>query len=98
LCGIHNIAVICPQIATTTIMGDPHFMVPLVSGDKLCNSIQGYPRLVFNLIYNHINALFVDGHGDEKDATLIGKLAAMPLYSNKSEPVIFDPVNQDVLI
>jgi len=76
-------------------------MVPLVSGDKLCYSIQGYPGQVFNLIYNHnyiINALFVDSHGDEKDATWIGKLAVIPQTSNKSEVVVFDLVNQEVIL
>ena len=85
----------------TIVMGDPHFMVPLVSGDHLCYSIQGYPGLVFNLIYNHnyiINALFVDSYGDEKDATWIGKLAVVPKNSNRSEAVIFDSVNQEVII
>ena len=82
-------------------MGDPHFMVPLVSGDKLCYSIQGYPGLVFNLVYNHnyiVNALFVDSHDDEKDATWIGKLAVIPQYSNKSEAVVFDSINQEVIL
>ena len=82
-------------------MGDPHFMVPLVTGHRLCYSIQGYPGLVFNLIYNHnyiINALFVDSNGDDKDATWIGKLAVIPQNSNKSEAVIFDSVNQEVIL
>ena len=42
---------------------DPHFRVPLLSDDTLYYSIQGYPGLVFNLIYSEdfvINALFVD--------------------------------------
>ena len=82
-------------------MGDPHFTVPLASGDKLCYSIQGYPGLVFNLIYNHnyiINALFIDSHGDEIDATWIGKLAVIPKNSNKSDSVVFDSVKQEVIL
>ena len=84
-----------------TVMGDPHFMVPLVTGHRLCYSIQGYPGLVFNLIYNHnyiINALFVDSNGDKKDTTWIGKLAIIPYNSKKSAAVIYDSVNQEVIL
>ena len=79
--------------------GDPHFMVPLLSDDSLCYSIQGYPGLIFNLIYNEdfvINALFIDSVNDKKEATWIGKLAIIPRHANKSEAVIFDSVNQKV--
>ena len=82
-------------------MGDPHFMVPLPSNDLLCYSIQGYPGLAFNLISNDdfiINALFIDSHGDEKEATWIGKLAVIPRHANKSEAVIFDSVKQEVIM
>ena len=51
---------------------DPHFMVPLLSNETLCCSIQGYPGLAFNLIYNQdfiINALFIDSIGDEREIT-----------------------------
>ena len=43
-------------------------------------SIQGYPGLDFNLIYNNnfiINAQFVDSDGDTSEATWIGKLAVI---------------------
>ena len=79
--------------------GDPHFMVPLLSDDSLCYSIQGYPGLIFNLIYNEdfvINALFIDSVNDKKEATWIGKLAIIPRHANKSEAVIFDSINQKV--
>ena len=83
-------------------MGDPHFMVPLLSNDALCYSIQGYPAgLTFNLIYNDdfiINALFVDSIGDEKEATWIGELAIITRHTNKSEAVIFDSVKQEVVL
>ena len=85
--------------ALTMATGDPHFMVPLMSDDSLCYSIQGYPGLIFNLIYNEdfvINALFVDSVNDKKEATWIGKLAIIPRHANKSEAVIFDSVNQVV--
>ena len=74
-------------------------MVPLLSDDSLCYSIQGYPGLIFNLIYNEdfaINALFIDSINDKKEATWIGKLAIIPRHANKSEAVIFDSVKQEV--
>ena len=61
--------------------GDPHFTVPLLSKEILCYSIQGYPGLAFNLIYNKdfiINVLLVDTEGDTSEATWIGKLAVIP--------------------
>ena len=76
-------------------------MVPLLSDDILCYSIQGYPGLIFNLIYSEdfvINALFIDSIGDKKEATWIGKLAVIPRHVNKSEAVIFDSVNQEVVL
>ena len=82
-------------------MGDPHFMVPLLSDDILCYSIQGYPGLAFNLISSDdfiINALFIDSIGDEKEATWIGKLAVIPRHVNRSEAVIFDSVKQEVVM
>ena len=83
------------------MMGDPHFMVPLLSEEVLCYSIQGYPGLAFNLISNKnfvINAHFVDSIGDSSEATWIGKLAVIPKNNNKSDAVIFDSVNQEVSI
>ena len=74
-------------------------MVPLLSNDSLCYSIQGYPGLIFNLIYNEdfiINALFIDSVNDKKEATWIGKLAIIPRHANNSEAVFFDLVNQIV--
>ena len=84
-----------------TVAGDPHFRVPLLSDDTLCYSIQGYSGLIFNLIYNEdfvINALFVDSIGDEIEATWIGKLAVIPRHANKSDAVIFDSVNQEIIL
>ena len=84
-----------------TVTRDPHFRVPLLSDDTLCYSIQGYPGLIFNLIYNDdfvINALFIDSIGDEKEATWIGKLAVIPRHANKSDAVIFDSVNQEIIL
>ena len=84
-----------------TVAGDPHFRVPLLSDDTLCYSIQGYPGLIFNLIYNDdfvINALFIDSIGDEKEVTWIGKLAVIPRHANKSDAVIFDSVNQEIIL
>ena len=83
------------------MMGDPHFMVPLLSKEVLCYSIQGYPGLAFNLISNKnfvINAHFVDSIGDSSEATWIGKLAVIPKNNNKSDAVIFDSVNQEVIM
>ena len=83
------------------VMGDPHFMVPLLSGQTLCYSIQGYPGLAFNLISNEdyvINALFIDSIGDEKEATWIGKLAVIPKHANESQSVIFDSGKQEVIL
>ena len=83
-------------------MGDPHFIVPLLSKEILCYSIQGYPGLAFNLISNKnfaINAHFVDSNGDNNEATWIGKLAVIPRDDkNKSNAIIFDSVNQEILI
>ena len=83
------------------MMGDPHFMVPLLSKEILCYSIQGYPGLAFNLISNKnfvINAHFVDSIGDSSEATWVGKLAVIPKNNNKSDAVIFDSVNQEVIM
>ena len=73
----------------------------MLSGATLCYSIQGYPGLIFNLIYNEdfvINALFVDSIDDKNEATWIGKLAVIPRHANKSEAVIFDSVTQKVVM
>ena len=81
--------------------GDPHFKVPLQSKQVLCYSIQGYPGLAFNLIYNEnfiINAYFVSSMGDNNEATWIGKLAVVARNGNKSNSVIFDSVNQEVIM
>ena len=83
------------------MFGDPHFIVPLQSEQVLCYSIQGYPGLAFNLIYNKnfiINAYFVDSMGDINDATWIGKLSVIPRNGNRSDAVIFDSVNQEVIM
>jgi len=86
---------------TTGTYGDPHFIVPLQSKQVLCYSIQGYPGLAFNLISNKnfiINAHFVDSMGDENEATWIGKLAVIPRNGNKSDAVVFDSINQEVIM
>ena len=78
------------------IFGDPHFIVPPLLKEVLCYSIQGYPGLAFNLIYNKnfiINAQFVDSIGDTTEATWIGKLAVIPQNATSSNAVIFDSVN-----
>ena len=90
----------CIDMAVSVI-GDPHFLIPLLSDDMLCYSIQGYPGLAFNLIYNEdyvINALFVDSIGDDKQVTWIGKLAVIPRHGSKSEAVIFDSIKQEVVL
>ena len=82
-------------------MGDPHFIVPLLSKKILCYSIQGYPGLAFNLISNKhfvINAQFIDSIGDSTEATWIGKLSVISQSKNKSEAVVFNSVDQDVTI
>ena len=76
-------------------------MVPLQFDEVLCYSIQGYPGLAFNLIYNDdfvINALFIDSIGDKEEATWIGKLSVIPRHTNESEAVIFDSVKQEVVL
>jgi len=81
--------------------GDPHFLVPLFSSHLLCYSIQGYPGLAFNLIYNKnfiINAQFVDSVNDMKEATWIGKLAVIVKKLNTSNAVVFDSVKQEVSV
>ena len=73
----------------------------MLSEEVLCYSIQGYPGLAFNLIYNKnfiINAQFVDSKGDNTEATWIGKLAVIPQNSTSSNPVIFDSVNHQVIV
>lgn len=83
------------------MVGDPHFIVPLLSKEFLCYSIQGYPRLAFNLFYSKklvINAEFVDSEGDTTEATWIGKLAVIAKKSNTSNAVVFDSVNQQLIV
>ena len=46
-----------------SVIGDPHFIVPLWSDKMLCYSIQGYPDLAFNLIHSSyliINAQYCE--------------------------------------
>jgi len=88
-------------ILGTGASGDPHFMVPLLSEEILCYSVQGYPGLAFNLIYNEhfiINAYFVDSIKDKSQATWIGKLAIIPRNNANSNAIIFDSVNQEVVM
>ena len=57
--------------------------------------------MAFNLIYNQhfiINAEFVDSQGDTTEATWIGKLGIIPQNSSLSNPVIFDSINQQVIV
>ncbi|XP_065894617.1 inter-alpha-trypsin inhibitor heavy chain H3-like isoform X1 [Dysidea avara] len=91
----------CERCPDMEMYGDPHFIVPLLSKELLCYSIQGYPGLAFNLIYNKnfiINAQFVDSVGDTSEATWIGKLAVIPHNSNSSEAIIFDSAEQTVTV
>ncbi|XP_065906083.1 uncharacterized protein [Dysidea avara] len=97
----------CPENTTTGSQpgtgasGDPHFMVPLLSQEMLCYSVQGYPGLAFNLIYNEhfiVNAHFVDSVGDKSQATWIGKLAIIPRKNANSNAIIFDSVKQEVVM
>ena len=82
-------------------IGDPHFVVPLLSKKTLCYSIQGYPDFVFNLIHNKnfvVNAQFIDSVDSPAEATWIGQLAVILQNNNKSVAVIFNAVDQDVTI
>ena len=93
--------IMCLLVLNAGTYGDPHFIVPLQSKKTLCYSIQGYPGLAFNLIYSKnfiINAHFVDSMGDKDEATWIGKLAVIPQNGNKSDAVVFDSVNQEVIM
>ena len=45
-----------------------------------------------------VNAYFVDTRGDTSEATWIGKLAVVPQNRNNSDAVIFDSVNQEILV
>ena len=88
-------------ITALEIIGDPHFIVPLLSKKILCYSIQGYPSFIFNLISNKnfvINAQFIDSIGDSTEATWIGRLAVILQSKNNSDAVIFSSVDQDVTI
>ena len=83
------------------VVGDPHFVVPLLSNQTLCYSIQGYAGLAFNLISNEdyfINAMFIDSEEDTTESTWIGKLAVIPRNVNKSQAVLFDSITQEVNI
>jgi len=80
--------------------GDPHFSVPLLSKDVLCYSIQGYSGLAINLINNEhfvINALFVDTEGVTVLVRPLG-LAVIPHGVNISNAVVFDSVNQEIVV
>ena len=89
------------HFATPGMVGDPHFIVPLLSKEILCYSIQGYPGLAFNLLYSKqlvINAEFVDSEGDTTEVTWIGKLAVIAKKSNTSNAVVFDSVQQELMV
>jgi len=87
-------------------ISDPHFIVPLVSGDKLCFSIQGHSGLITNLIYSNnfiINALFVDNNSGDRNKPQIGKFTITPKNSNAknsnlTNSLIFDSVKQEVVL
>ena len=67
----------------------------------LCYSIQGYPGLAFNLIYNDhitINAMFIDSINDKTEATWIGKLATVPRDDKNNQSIVLDSTNQQVII
>ena len=100
---ILNFDIFSTVIRQISVIGDPHFIVPLWSGKMLCYSIQGYPGLEFNLIHSSslvINAQFVNtiGDVDDSEATWIGKLAVILQYGPKTQTVIFDSINRDVII
>jgi len=82
--------------------GDPHFTVPLLSGNTLCYGVQGYPGLTFNLVSNYhfvINALFIDDASQNNtDATWIGKLAVIPRDVNQGPVIIFDSFTEMVIV
>ena len=84
------------------VSGDPHFTVPLLSGQTLCYGVQGYPGLAFNLVTNHrfvINALFIDDVSqNDTDATWIGKLAIIPRNVDQGPVIIFDSFTETVII
>lgn len=74
----------------------------MLSGKTLCYGIQGYPGLAFNLITNHhfvINALFIDDASrNDTDATWIGKLAIIPRNVDEGPVILFDSLNETVVI
>jgi len=99
LCTVSQLDLVsCNQ---TKVIGDPHFVVPLLSNQTLCYSIQGYAGLAFNLISNEdyvINAMFTDSEDDSTESTWIGKLAVIPRSMNSSQAVLFDSTTQEVNI
>lgn len=81
--------------------GDPHFIVPLLNGESLCYSIQGIPRVPFNLLSNQhliINAYFISSVSDSTQATWIGTLAVIPKHTTTQQTIIFDSVTQSIII
>ena len=69
----------------------------------LCYFNQGYPGLAFNLIHSSsliINTQFVStiGDVDDSEATWIGKLAVILQHAPKTQMVIFDSINGNVII
>ena len=85
-----------------TASGDPHFTVPLLSGQTLCYGVQGYPGLTFNLVSNYhfvINAQFIDDTSqNDTEPTWIGKLAIIPCHVEQEPVIIFDSSTQQVII
>lgn len=64
-------------------------------------SITPFKAGIINLINNEhfvINVLFVDTEGDTSETTWIGKLAVNSHHVNISNTVVFDSVNQEVVV
>ena len=100
---IHN-ACTGHDVGLSAQMGcDPHFFLPLASGDHLCFSIQGQPNFAFNLIsdkYIQINAEFVLPAEDESNtianvSTFIGDLGMVIRNKDTDKHVVIHVSAQD---
>ena len=78
---------------------DPHFIVLLPGGEKLCYSVQGQPGKIFSLFKNEIvqvNAQYVPAHG-RHHSTYLGAVG-ITCFKGAPITIVFTAINQMITI
>ena len=82
---------------------DPHFLLPLANGDRLCFSVQGEPDFIFTLIkdkYIQMNGQFVlpaedESHTIANVSTFLGKIGLLLRNPSTAKAIIIKVSAQD---